>query len=107
MHHGTTEYGRSGSGRPSRRRPQRPPAPWCSDDTDGRCGPRSISGRPGERHAAAFGRQAGLDPILLALVIIADVDVAEFGEAPRGDAGIQIGRAHVCTPVTNAHLVSR
>src|SRR3546814_10502838 len=30
-----------------------------------------------------------------------DVSICEAGE------GVQIGRAHVCTPVTNAHLVCR
>src|SRR3546814_6146023 len=29
------------------------------------------------------------------------------GMSPRSQRGKQIGRAHVCTPVTNAHLVCR
>src|SRR3546814_9826042 len=33
--------------------------------------------------------------------------VGAFEDALRVQAGAEIGRAHVCTPVTNAHLVCR
>src|SRR3546814_5270455 len=40
---------------------------------------------------------------------VSNVDGTDFSEAVRGldPAETQIGRAHVCTTVTNAHLVCR
>src|SRR3546814_15688523 len=38
---------------------------------------------------------------------IEDMNRPEPPALARGNAGVQIGRAHVCTPVTHAHLVCR
>src|SRR3546814_3371879 len=56
--------------------------------------------------ASYFDRQENLDdPAVLAAVADAEgLDGAALAEAATGD---EIGRAHVCTPVTNAHLVCR
>src|SRR3546814_4071813 len=48
-----------------------------------------------------------LAPGALFLPVELPVAVGEIADRPFGDEGEEIGRAHVCTPVTNAHLVSR
>src|SRR3546814_2903211 len=52
--------------------------------------PLAVKQRPPTAYAAKFS-----SPYCVAAGLI------------HGDAGLEIGRAHVCTPVTNAHLVCR
>src|SRR3546814_773204 len=49
------------------------------------------------------GNASGVNDAASALAIVSDELVRERGLTPLA----QIGRAHVCTPVTNAHLVCR
>src|SRR3546814_1930999 len=54
--------------------------------------------------AAAEAKPARLRPFDMADVTLAE---GPFLHAPRMTEAYPIGRAHVCTPVTNAHLVCR
>src|SRR3546814_9828529 len=58
----------------------------------------ATSGDTGAAVAAAFHRQPGIRVVIL---------YPDGLVSPRQAHQLQIGRAHVCTPVTNAHLVCR
>src|SRR3546814_7163751 len=63
-----------------------------------------------ERCIEAVGREFGVAPETRTAALLSD-EGGEAPEAPRVPAAplpeAEIGRAHVCTPVPNAHLVCR